>query len=390
MSEPTEAEKVALGEAGPLLRFASEHVPNLDPRLSLAIAEAADANQSQRWTPEISQKFWQAFAELCDLIKPVTMESLAATYRNIEPRGGLKLWRRGQKYSLAERTSGRYLVLLSILLIVAIPIQLYVWVTTNLSKQVDQIMASLTTQTGQLAPIFSQLNSVTATKFTDEQQTQAAKLVADSESLSVAARNAKNSSDLLERVYSLGLSGGAAPATATDSNVSRADVTTLQPSSSPSATTFDPTAWSRGYTQAINLVQAVTGEASRAEGTANLISGMLLSFFLPILLGAIGAIAFVIRSISDQIRTFTFSSSSPIRHLMRVMLGALMGVVIGLFSGISAQISLPPLALAFLAGYGVEAVFSMFDGLVERFREPAPNASQSAQPRRSDASAAVP
>jgi hypothetical protein len=58
------------------------------------------------------------------------------------------------------------------------------------------------------------------------------------------------------------------------------------------------------------------------------------------------------------------------------MLGALMGVVIGLFNGLSAQISLPPLALAFLAGYGVEAVFSMFDGLVERFRQPQPTMTQ--------------
>jgi hypothetical protein len=55
---------------------------------------------------------------------------------------------------------------------------------------------------------------------------------------------------------------------------------------------------------------------------------------------------------------------------MRVMLGALMGVVIGLFSGLSGQLSLSPLALAFLAGYGVEAVFSMFDGMIEKFRQP--------------------
>ena len=82
-----------------------------------------------------------------------------------------------------------------------------------------------------------------------------------------------------------------------------------------------------------------------------------------------GAVAYVIRTISDQIRTTTFSSSSPIRHVMRVALGALAGLVIGLFSGLSAQLSLPPLALAFLAGYGVEAVFSTFDAIVARFRE---------------------
>jgi len=37
------AEAIALGEAGPLLRFAAERVKSLDPDLSLAIAEATAA-----------------------------------------------------------------------------------------------------------------------------------------------------------------------------------------------------------------------------------------------------------------------------------------------------------------------------------------------------------
>jgi hypothetical protein len=108
------------------------------------------------------------------------------------------------------------------------------------------------------------------------------------------------------------------------------------------------------------------------EEKANLFVGILLSFILPILIGTIGAIAYVIRAISDQIKTSTFSTSSPIQHLMRVALGALSGLVVGLFNGLSSQISLPPLAIAFLAGYGVEAVFSMFDGLIRKFRDVKP------------------
>ena len=90
---------------------------------------------------------------------------------------------------------------------------------------------------------------------------------------------------------------------------------------------------------------------------------------LPILLGVIGAVAYIIRSISDQIRTATFSSTSPIRHIMRVALGALAGIVVGLFGELSNQLSLSPLAIAFLAGYGAEAVFSMFDGLIQKIRQ---------------------
>jgi len=45
-----------------------------------------------------------------------------------------------------------------------------------------------------------------------------------------------------------------------------------------------------------------------------------------------------------------------------------MGVVIGLFSDLSGKINLQPLALAFLAGYGVEPVFTLFDSLIAKLR----------------------
>jgi uncharacterized membrane protein len=107
----------------------------------------------------------------------------------------------------------------------------------------------------------------------------------------------------------------------------------------------------------------------KGQERSDLLRGVIASFILPVLFGTMGAVAYVIRTISDQIRTTTFSSNSPIRHVMRVALGALAGLVIGLFTGLSAQLSLSPLALAFLAGYGVEAVFSTFDGIVAKFRD---------------------
>jgi hypothetical protein len=93
-----------------------------------------------------------------------------------------------------------------------------------------------------------------------------------------------------------------------------------------------------------------------------------LNFILPLLFGVIGAIGYVVRSISDEITATTFSPTAPTRYLMRVTLGALAGVVVGFFTNISAGISLSPLALAFLAGYGVEALFAMFDNLIAKFK----------------------
>jgi hypothetical protein len=84
MAQPSAKERQALIESDSLLRFAAEKVKNFDPSLSLAIAKSRAAAESDTWTPEASQEFWNAFAKLCDLIQPVTMDCLAATDQNVE------------------------------------------------------------------------------------------------------------------------------------------------------------------------------------------------------------------------------------------------------------------------------------------------------------------
>jgi len=95
----------------------------------------------------------------------------------------------------------------------------------------------------------------------------------------------------------------------------------------------------------------------------------VLSAILPILLGTLGACAYVTRLISDQIRDTTFSSTSRDRHLVRVGLGALVGGLVGV-GWIYIGFSVSTLAAAFAAGYAVEPVFAAIDGIAEKFRNP--------------------
>jgi hypothetical protein len=348
MSTPSDADCAALHQAGPLLRFAAENINNLDPDLSLAIAQAVDAQQTSRWTPEISQRFWHAFSKLCDLIKPVTLESLSTKQPSIESLKWFRFKSRNFKISLADKTSSTHIRILAVLMIFVIPLQLYVWIGTNLSKQTDELLKDISPTVVRLSENFTQLVARApgpdqSLKGTD--LTAATKIIADSDSMISAAKR------IIHNAYFM-------------------DVLALitQSYDIPQGDHLDQ--WWGKYNYATTLVHLAQDQAFLAQENINLIVGVIVSFFLPIFFGAIGAVAYVIRLISDQIRTNTFSASSPIRHLMRVTLGALMGLVVGLFSGLSSQISLPPLALAFLAGYGVEAVFSMFDGMIDRFREP--------------------
>ena len=352
MAKINESELAALNETGPLLRFAAERVKDLDPDLPLAIAQARQAATADQWSPEISQRFWNAFARLCDLIQPVTMDTIRSAQQKIQPPPWRKRFGAGPK-SIAQRSSGRYLRILFLLLALILPIQLFVWTCTNLSNKIDELVGRQKSQYLSLVQESNRLALESKVSAAPEKLSQ--ELAAASASLHSLTYQISAETRLLERMLGVGLR-----------------MLTLGLYELPEKNGPSDTKKSAGEA---TPVQIAAEEISRMQSTvvqvqekANLVVGVLGAYILPILFGAIGAVAYIIRTISEQIRASTFSSSSPTRHIMRAALGAMAGVVVGLFSDLSTKFSLPPLAVAFLAGYGVEAVFSMFDGFIAKFK----------------------
>jgi hypothetical protein len=347
MGKPSEGEARALEESGPLLRFAAEHVKGLDVDLSLAVAEARDAAQKDEWTPQVSQRFWTAFARLCGLVQPVTTDSLVAASQAV-PVSGWMSWRKGERRSIAERSSARYLGALLALLLIVLPLQLYVWTSTNLSKKIDDAFAAASVKVVQLAEEYTKLKDrPPAAGGGFDQRSAAFKMRASD--IAVDVRRIQYLVKSLERIVTL-----------TTPEDSKWPYIYVRPAES---------GWERDYDATVSGFETARSDIHRVQQQGNLVIGVIGSFVLPILFGAIGALAFIIRSTSDQIQNSTFSTTSPIRNVMRIALGALAGVVVGLFSDLSSQLSLSPLAIAFLAGYGVEAIFAMFDGLTQKFRQ---------------------
>jgi hypothetical protein len=351
-SLPTETEIVALGQSGPLIRYACENIPNLDPDLSLALAEAVEAQKLNQWTPRTSQRFWGAFNILCEKIKPVTMDCLTAHHKNIPTRRLFRFWEKPIKESLGEQNSRTYLNCLIFLLILIVPFQLLVWVYSNLSKDLDQKSNALSIASSELSVKCQTLDKhqLSAndgkTQYVWTPETTAeydSVLVAENDLLEQSSKLSESTQLLNQWLFK------------------RANATAITGDA-------DQNDWFKKCINIIDTANASKQGETKAIEQANLYSSILLQFLLPILLGLIGALAYVLRNTSDQIKNTTFSTTSPIRNWVRVMLGALMGVVIGLFGELSSQISLPPLAMAFLAGYGVEAVFSVFDGFIDKLR----------------------
>ena len=362
MAKISDSELAALNESGPLLRFAAERVKDLNPDLPLAIAQARQAAASDQWSPDISQRFWNAFAKLCDLIQPVTMDTLEAAQRILPASPLLRPFGAGER-SIAERSSGRYLLLLFVLLGLILPIQLYVWTCTNLSKKIDDLIAGQKTQYSTLAQEYNRLNvetrNVPADKWSKEQQERADKVTDGATSLQETTDRINAEADLLKSISTAEGLYGATPNSVTPTPI---------PQAAAPAAAGDSKQWFENFQGATTQMNSTQSRVVGVQEEANLIVGVLGAYILPILFGSIGAVAYIIRTISEQIRASTFSSSSPSRHIMRAALGAMAGLVVGLFSDLSTKLSLPPLAVAFLAGYGVEAVFSMFDGFIAKFK----------------------
>jgi hypothetical protein len=120
-------------------------------------------------------------------------------------------------------------------------------------------------------------------------------------------------------------------------------------------------------------------EKSLFENTSAIELGLLNSksalaifsqYVLPLLYGLLGALAYILRTLSREIQNVTFTRGSEIRYSLRWPLGMLGGVTVGLFfdpADLSGLAAITPLGLAFLAGYGVELLFTGLDRMVSAF-----------------------
>lgn len=117
----------------------------------------------------------------------------------------------------------------------------------------------------------------------------------------------------------------------------------------------------------------VAVEKSRAvQSMASMILAPLNLYAIPALLGILGAMTFMLRSISTHLASYSYLPSPRGVTMSRITLGMIGGVIGSLFitstvgneTGLKA---LPPLAIPFLFGYAVDVFFAVLDKLVSTF-----------------------
>lgn len=113
------------------------------------------------------------------------------------------------------------------------------------------------------------------------------------------------------------------------------------------------------------------GEFVRIE-SARTVATRLSDVYLPLLLGWLGAHAFILRNMSKAITERSFAPGSAFNHIARIGLGALAGLASNWLLtpgsvGGAQWTNLPVWALAFVAGYGIELVFAFMDRIISAF-----------------------
>ena len=95
--------------------------------------------------------------------------------------------------------------------------------------------------------------------------------------------------------------------------------------------------------------------------------GAIATCLLPVLYALLGTCAYLLRSFEQEMTTRTYIPSSA--NSARFLIAAISGGVVGLFNNftVTQGASIPPLALAFLAGYAVDVFFSFLEGLLQAF-----------------------
>ncbi len=339
--------KRAMEEAMLILAYTSERGIAVEDAVAQIIVRSKYLDRENRWTAEDESIFWTAYNKISQVIKPVNIESIRASFDTLQDPNwlyrvlGLKSRR---VTSLAQKGVRRYTWMALFWLVLMLTVQIYSLIGSTLMNNLTMTDKQMRATEKEIADLnvlgAGNPNAIlNATQKQTELQVLGANLQNSAELLA-SWQKPINSLILKDKYYSL------------DTLRSRSKV---------------------AENGIINQDRIDIINRIRQVGQYPILIATL--YVLPLLYGLLGAYAFVLRTLNEDIRNMVYSNDSDIKYVLRIHLGALAGLAVGLFFVPDDMtnylpISLSPLALAFLAGYSVEFFFTAMDrfisGIVQR------------------------
>lgn len=364
-----------------LLGYASEVGISVAPEVIQSIVEAKNACKDD--TPPIDpvsleKKFWKAMEILAKSVAPVTVKSLRASRDILDDTSIsgflkyllMKVPRKISETNKAVRYFRRWS--LSTLFILSF-VQVYWVVGMSVTTEVSSIIERRNKAKDEKTKIEKEIATITSTidskNVDDDKKKELSSLASskeqellkletnlDNDIIAIEANNIilndwnkfwRISLNILKYFFSANIE----PASTSINGAS--------PNANISSTSKDEDSY-------MNLIISRT--------SANYALHTIQFYLLPILYGLLGAITYVLRTLSNQIKNLSYTSTSNIGYRLRMILGALAGLAIVWFikppeqpAEFKAFTTLSPFAISFLAGYGVELFFSAMDRIISAF-----------------------
>jgi hypothetical protein len=369
-----------------LVTYAAEAGKGINENTVKVLIEARNAVSAKEWSPEIEIAFWSAYNQITNDVKPVTVDSVKALYPSHS--GIFRLFGR----SKARRSVNLYTIIAVVTLTILLFLQAYLVIGNTVSTDLDDLMqqdTDLRAAIKEESKRYAEIERLYITIEKDFKENQGG----SDEGYSFYSSPSwyQNTLDITAKQESL-----------------EEELDDLQPTIERSASilniwtrTFDPAIhvddMNGPYQDEINAVKeqirlegdettsndlnkqlADLERQSRDQRTRELVQRTIKSaefaltffqflqtYFLPLLYGLLGATVYILRSLSRDIKTVTYSKHSNTSFILRLALGSLAGLVVGWFifalPGTTILSSISPLAIAFLVGYNIEILFSLMD-----------------------------
>ncbi len=323
-----------------LLAFASQNGKDVDAAVVKTIIEARSGMTDGDLKNEQEVAFWNAYNLLAKKIAPVSVTSLKATLDSLAGRGSTILFGvRIGAGSLARKAVSWYTFIAIVTLIFILLFQVY-WlfgtsITTDIQKtrkeaaEIDVKLRTLQRATAQPAD-----KKVTPAEGRKVEDPDILVLKVQAENLSLR----KETGHELLKLWSTPWKGFIPRIGKSSDN--------------------DP-----GASQAAENIARFETALSMVE--------VLQRYILPLLYGLLGTSVWILRTLTIEIKERTYSEASNIGFRIRLYLGMLGGMVFAWFitpeTAEGLFKSLSPFALAFLAGYSVELLFTAMDRFLAAF-----------------------
>jgi hypothetical protein len=348
-------ENTAIDNSVILIKYAAESPKKLDESILSPIVQAWAAREQNTWSAQMAASFWSAYSDLCDFMKPVTLDTIGCNKDSITQRKWI-IFGPKRPISLAQRAVNNFLLLLGALLLFAIVLGYVNSSVISLTTDINTLLAKGDKLAPQISADMTMISAQIAAEMPNENPLQVS---LDNPKLKEETRSKITAlwSELQDMYYVDDQMASKVRAISKLTTFSGIDYTSGDLSRVPDLLA--------GYS---NVQSYYVWRARVADIQANaFILGGFYTAIVPMLLGAIGACTYVLRMASDQIREVSFSPTSPLRHFVRIILGAMGGLAVGI-GLLGHDSTLPATALAFLAGYAVEPVFSTLDGIAQKFK----------------------